>query len=314
MDMGGGSTPLTVATALGTWRLMLGTDLVLLVAGLLYVRRAHRTLPRRGEHWPVGRTACFVGALVVLALTLQSFVDVYGHQLFWLHMIEHLTLIMVVPVLLVLGQPIRLACAGDDGPAIRTRAALRSRTVAALTFPAVGIAAYGAVLVGTHLSGFLGLMSTRMWLHDVEIALYLFSGYLFFLPLLAHEPIERELSYLLRVFVLFIGMTADTVVGVMLMMGPPDGRTGGAIMWVVGDGLMFAVTVLVVAQWMRDTGGQNDTGRWLSAARRSALANMGVDIEADLSDAADADIDNDDAALAAYNRMLAKLNKADHAR
>jgi putative copper resistance protein D len=320
MDMGsgGGLAPLTWATALSTWRLALSVDLVLLVAALLYVRRAHRTLPRRGERWPVSRTAAFLGALVVLAVTLQSSIDVYGHELFWMHMIEHLVLIMVVPVLLVLGQPIKLACAGTDGPAIRTTAALRSRTVSVFTFPAVGLAAYGAVLVGTHLSGFIRLMTTHMWLHDVEIGLYLASGYLFFLPLLAHEPIERELSYPLRVFMTFVGMTADTVVGVMLMMGTQpelgtargwgpapldDLHLGGGIMWVVGDGLMFLVTLLTVAQWMRDTDGQNDTGKWLSSARRSAL-HMDPDADPDV------DIDNDDGALAAYNRMLAGLNRS----
>ena len=85
-----------------------------------------------------------------------------------------------------------------------------------------------------------------------------------------------------------------------------DIHTGGGIMWVIGDGLMFAVTVLVIAQWMGDTERQNDTGKWLESARRSALANMGVDT---VSPDDDADIDDDEAALAAYNRMLAKLNQ-----
>lgn len=327
MDMTGGLPPLTWATALGTWRLWLGTDLVLVVVALLYVRRAHRTLRRRGESWPVARTASFLGALVVLGLTLQSSLDAYGHELFWVHMIEHLLLIMVVPVLLILGQPVRLACSGEDGPALRTTAALRSRTVSGLTFPVVGLALYAVVLVGTHLSGFMQLMLTHMWLHDLEIGLYLAGGYLYFLPLLAHEPIRRALSYPLRVFLLFMGMTADTVIGVMLMMtarepfpayaaqgrtwGPGllgDIHTGGGIMWVVGDGLMFAVLVLVVAQWMRDTERQNDTGRWLESARRSSLANLGVEA---VSQDTEADIDDDEAALAAYNRMLAKLNRAD---
>jgi putative copper resistance protein D len=127
------------------------------------------------------------------------------------------------------------------------------------------------------------------------------------------------------VSLLFLGMTIDTVVGVLLMMtahepfpayaaqgctwGPDlltDIHTGGGIMWVVGDGLMFAVTVIVVAQWMRDTERQNDTGKWLAAARRSTLANLGVDtVDPD----SEADIDDDDAALDAYNRMLAKLHQ-----
>jgi putative copper resistance protein D len=319
MDMTGELPPLTWATALGTWRFAPVATVVVLVAAVLYLRRALRARPA----WPVGRTASFVGALVVLAVTLQSSIDVYGETLFWMHMIEHLLLIMVVPVLVILGQPVRLAGTGDDGPARWTTAALHTRLVSGITFPVVGLVAYAAVLVGTHLFGFMPAMAAHPWLHDVEIVLYLASGYLFFLPLLAHEPIKRELSYPLRVFLLLMGMTADTVVGVMLMMtahaqsyghrmwGPSalsDLHTGGGIMWVIGDGLMFAVTVLVVAQWMGDTERQNDTGRWLEAARRSTLANMGVDaVDPD----SEASVDDDEAALAAYNRMLAKLNQRD---
>jgi len=295
--------PLTWGTAVGTWHLRPVTDAVLLVTAVLYLRRA-----RHG--WPIGRTLCFLGALALLAVTLQSSIDVYGHDLFWVHMIEHLLLIMCVPVLFVLGQPIRLA--GDLIAPI-----LRTRVVSVLTFPPLALAFYAAVLVGTHLTGFMPLMRTHELLHELEIVLYLGSGYLFFLPLLGHEPLRRQLSYPLRVFLLFLGMTADTVVGVLLMMTTrepfrtavlSDIHTGGGIMWVVGDGLMFAVTVLVVAQWMRDTERQNDTGQWLESARRSTLANLGVE---EVNQNTDDDIDDDDAALAAYNRMLAKLNQRD---
>jgi putative membrane protein len=304
MEMAG-LPPLTWDTAVRTWHIAPVTDAVLAVAAGLYLYRAYG----KGARWPLARTASFLGALLLLAVTVQSSVDVYGHELFWLHMIEHLLLIMVVPVLVIMGQPIRLLSTDNE----RAGRVLNTRIVSVITFPLLALALYAAVLVGTHLTGFMQLMLTRMWLHELEIVLYLGSGYLFFLPLLTHEPLARQLSYPLRVFLLFLGMTADTVVGVLLMMTthtPADGyalsdvHTGGGIMWVVGDGLMFAVTVLVVAQWMRDTERQNDTGRWLEAARRSSLANLGVP-------ESDAGIDDDDAALDAYNRMLAKLNQRD---
>ena len=312
MEMAG-LPPLTWGTALSAWHLRPVTDAVLIVSTALYVYRAHRVLPRHGVHWPVGRTVSFVGALAVLAVTLQSSIDVYSHEFFWLHMIQHLLLIMVVPVLFILGQPIRLLTESTDLISEQCSRALLSRVVSVITFPLLALAAYAAVLVGTHLTGFMQTMQTHMWLHEVEIVLYLGSGYLFFLPLLAHEPLRRELSYPLRVFLLLLGMTVDTVVGVMLMMSTQgafplsDIHTGGGIMWVVGDGLMFAVTVLVVAQWMRDTERQNDTGKWLEAARRSTLADLGMEVGAESDD--EVGIDDDEAALAAYNRMLAKLNQ-----
>src|ERR1700760_744059 len=168
MDMAGGLPPLTWASALGTWRLAPVTDVVVLVAAVLYLRRALRT-----PAWPVGRVAAFLGALAVLALTLQSSIDAYGQELFWLHMIEHLLLIMVVPVLLILGQPIRLACTGEDRTATTVSATPRTRLVSFLTFPVIGLVCYAVVLVGTHLFGYMPAMMAHPWLHQLEIVLYL---------------------------------------------------------------------------------------------------------------------------------------------
>jgi putative membrane protein len=318
-----GLAPLTAGTLFGAWQFTPVTDLLVLLAAAGYLWRVHRV-----GSWPAGRTALFLAGLAVLAVTRQSSIDVYGHELFTMHMIEHLLLIMVVPALLVLGQPIRLFSTGEDGTAARTRRFLAGRTASVLTFPLLTLAFYAVVLVGTHLTGFMQQMLLHEWLHPVEIGLYLLSGYLYFLPLLGREPIQRQLSYPLRVFLLFLGMTVDTVVGVMLMMsaeepfpayaaqhrtwGPgllTDIHTGGGIMWVVGDGLMFAITVLVIKQWMGDTERQNDTGKWLESARRSSLAGMGVDA-VDPDD--ESDIDDDEAALAAYNRMLSRLNQQGH--
>lgn len=327
MDMSGGLPPLTLSGLVGTWESAPVTDVIVVVLAVLYLSRAHVRRPADAQRWPIGRTCAFLGSLMVAAVTIQGGIDVYAHELFYLHMCEHLLLIMMVPVLFVLGQPLRLLQEGTDRVARHSRALLDGRAVSVLTFPMLGIACYAAVLVGTHLTGFIQSMLTDMRLHDLEIVLYLVSGYLYLMPLMGHEPLRRELSYPLRLFMLFLGMMVDTIVGVVLMLsthepfpayaaqhrtwGPAlldDIHTGGGIMWVVGDGLMFVIIVLVISQWMSDTERQNDTGQWLEAARRSALASQGVDA-VDPDD--DRSIDDDDAALAAYNRMLSRLHTAD---
>ena len=327
MDMSGNLPPLTFARLVGTWSAAPVTDVIVVLLAVLYLSRAQLRRPSDAARWPIGRTAAFLASLAVAVVTIQSGIDGYGHELFYLHMCEHLLLIMVVPVLFTLGQPLRLLQEGSDRVARHSTKWLEGRTVSVLTFPMLGIAIYAAVLVGTHLTGFMQSMLTDMRLHDLEIALYLLGGYLYLMPLMGHEPMRRQLSYPLRLFMLFLGMMADTIVGVVLMLsaqepfpayaaqhrtwGPAlldDIHTGGGIMWVVGDGLMFVIIVLVISQWMSDTERQNDTGKWLEAARRSALASQGVDT-VDPDD--DRDIDDDEEALAAYNRMLSRLHTAD---
>ena len=81
----------------------------LLACGLLLVGyvSALCAAHRRGAK-PVGpvRVSMFVLGALSLYACLGSSVDGYAMSLFWMHMIEHLTLIMVVPAFLVLGHPL----------------------------------------------------------------------------------------------------------------------------------------------------------------------------------------------------------------
>ncbi len=308
--------PLTTANALSTWRIAWVTDVLVFLACSGYLLRAVR------RHWPVRHTAAFLGGLALLVITMNSAIDAYGRVLFTVHMVQHLLLIMVIPALLVLGRPLGLLAGGDDRLAAVTGRALESKPASVLTFPPLGLACYTIALVGTHVTGFVALMFTRGWAHDVEIVSYLLGGYLFLLPVLGAEPLRRRLSYLTRIFLLLVGMVGDTAVGVALLIqprdpflgfslfdrawGPPplaDIHAGGAIMWVFGDLLMMLISVAIIGLWLRDTPHQNDTGSWLEAARRDTLAaETGVPALARV-----ADVDSDEEALAAYNRMLAKL-------
>jgi putative membrane protein len=101
-------------------------------------------------------------------------------------------------------------------------------------------------------------------------------------------------------------MTVDTFIGITLMMtgDSADMHLAGAFMWFVGDGLMMVVALVIAGQWMADPDRGSDTGAYLEAARRSALASYGDDADAVLNSP---DIDEDEAARLAYNRMLAAL-------
>ena len=72
------------------------------VAAMLYwvggrgYRRAGRE-PRR--------TAAFAAGLVTIVLALDSPIDAYADQLFWVHMLQHVLLLTVAPPLILLGRP-----------------------------------------------------------------------------------------------------------------------------------------------------------------------------------------------------------------
>ena len=88
--------PLELGQLFGQAQARPGVLAAVVLAAVGYLVAAGRV---RG--WNPGRTAAFLGGLVVVLIATCSGIEAYGHVLEWVHMIEHLLLIMVAPVLLV---------------------------------------------------------------------------------------------------------------------------------------------------------------------------------------------------------------------
>ncbi len=180
-------------------------------------------------------------------------------------------------------------------------------------------------------------------MHNAEHVLFLVVGYLFFLPLLGHEPIKWRVSYPIRLLVLALAMPVDTFTGLVLGYAsrgdvvptgprPPgapapvqDLHWAGAIMWIGGDAIMLAFIMIAVWMWAGTTGRRSAAGwrrpaspssRNWSLARphgspvpgnaRGSWPGRRRGVPARRRDGA---ID-DDEHLAAYNEYLARLNAA----
>jgi cytochrome c oxidase assembly factor CtaG len=270
------------------------TGSVLAAAGLYLwgVRRVARRHPARP--WPRWRTAMFLAGLAVVVVATQSGIGAYDDVLFWDHMIQHLMLIMIAPPLLIVGQPITLLLHASRNP-LHTWAkrAVRSRVAGFLTWPVFGCLAYATAIAAAHLTGIANAVESNQTLHDGEHAAFLIIGYLFFLPILGREPIRWRLSYPVRFIILVLIMPVDTFTGLVLGYGnagtpgiPPGPRPswapapvqdlhlGGAVMWIGGDGLMFALMMLVFLMWSTDDRAETSGRGWLEAARRTSLENL----------------------------------------
>jgi putative membrane protein len=316
----------TWQTVLAAWTLSPVADLLLLVATVGYLRLAVRGWAGDTEveagRWPPVRTMCWLLAVLTLVIGLDGPVAVYGEVLFWVHMVQHLLLIMIVPLLLVWAQPLRLVHTAG-GPRARgwVQAAQHARLTRWLSAPLFGLALYTVVVVLTHLTGFQQVSATHGWVRGAELALYLLSGWLLFASLIGAELVPWSLPYLLRLVVLAAGMGADTLTGVVLMLssrplapgygtahpgwGPTllrDQELAGAIMWFGGDLLMMVLMIVVAVQWGRAGSDRQGLGDWLEGARRRAV--LGTDSDA----GGEVDLDDDQRALDAYNATLAALH------
>ena len=100
--------------------------------------------------------AAFLGGLVVVLIATCSGIEAYGHVLEWMHMIEHLLLIMVAPVLLAIGSPLQLVAeALPPRAAAGWRAFLDRPVVGWLTSPPFAAAFYAVCVIGVHLTGLM---------------------------------------------------------------------------------------------------------------------------------------------------------------
>jgi putative copper resistance protein D len=143
-------------------------------------------------------------------------------------------------------------------------------------------------------------------------------------------------SYPTRIFLLFLAMPVDAFTGLVLgsegtnpfpglaqdrpSWAPAplsDVHIGGAVMWVGGAGLMFAIMMTVFFAWTRVTHGDGGLG-WLETARRTnfaAVVGTQKDAQVRRPGAARAaaprnpESVDDDEHLAAYNAYLARLNQ-----
>ena len=100
--------PLTASTYLTEFY----PDLLWLLAALAalgWYLRAVLRLRRQGQGWPLGRSLAWLAGCVALTVATSGGVAVYARVSFSAHMVQHLGLMLAVPLLLVLGAPLTLA-------------------------------------------------------------------------------------------------------------------------------------------------------------------------------------------------------------
>ena len=279
-----------------------------LIAAVLYGAGTYR-LFRRGDRWPIGRALAFVlGLGLVLGMTASG-IGGYGMRLLSVHMVQHMTLSLLAPVLLLLGAPVTLALRALH-PAARGHRAVREYLVAALhsrparflTSALFTLPLFIASLYGLYFTPLFGILMRTWWGHDLMLAHFLIVGLLFFYPLLGVDPAPRRPQPVLGILELLAGMPFHAFFGIAVMMSSAviapffthvlpatwptsalaDQRTAGGIAWAVGEIPTVLVLLVLAAQWRR-------------ADNRAAVR---ADRAADR---------NHDAELAAYNQHLADL-------
>ncbi len=236
------------------WQPNWSVDVIAVVAGLAYLIAA-----RRVRGWPSWRTASFVAGVGCVVVALQSGIDAFGDRMLSDHMIQHLLLLELAPLLLLGGRPAILTLRAAPR-AHRPKIARRLMRLSPLTRPLSCLAIFSAVVLATHLPGFYDATLSDATLHELEHSLYLGAGLLLWWPMLDGDPVvSHRVGGLGRLVYVIAAMVPMTLIGAYLYRDPTvlyhpyaaaartlgisavgDQQRAGATMWVLGSSLMVA--------------------------------------------------------------------------
>jgi putative membrane protein len=256
---------------LTTWDFRLDVSVYLALSAAVFTASWLRLRRRGGHRLAAGwRLVSFLAGLGILGLAMMSAIDLWAERLFFMHMIQHLLLIMVVPPLLLLANPFPFMLWGLPGgrelgrrlftPSARFRRALRG-----LTRPGMVWVTFVAVLWSWHDPYLYGLAQGPGWIHDLEHLLFFGTGMLFWWHAIGAGPrLHGRLSPLARIGYLLAAGVANLLPGVIIALADtplypyyaavsrPAGITllqeqslSGIIMWVPGT-MMYWMAALVI--------------------------------------------------------------------
>jgi putative copper resistance protein D len=254
-------------------------SLLALAMALLYTAGLVR-LHRRGDRWPVGRTVAWMSGVAVMAFVTLSGVMTYGMTMLSAHMVQHMTLAMVVPLLLVLGAPVTLALRamppakrGHVGPRERVLSVMHSRVVRFVTHPVVVFLIFVTAAPMVYFSGLFAYAMANHTGHMLMSLHFLLGGYLFYEVLIGTDPLPRRPAYPIRVVMVLAAAGFHAFFGVGVMMSArliagdyyrllgteipwlpdtlADQRVAGGITWGFGELPALAVLMVLLVQWSR---------------------------------------------------------------
>ena len=251
------------------WSLDPSLVYVALAAALYLVGSQGRNRPK-----PLQALAFFAGLLTIV-IALDSPIDDYADQLFWVHMLQHILLLTVAPPLFLLGRP---------WPRMWRAFPLRPRTkiarsialshwmaqVRALARPLPAWILFNATFLAWHIPAAYDATLRSGGAHAFEHALFFFIGLLFWARVIDPGPLRPRLVWPVRIAYAASTMVVGWLLAITLVIVPhpiygyyaalatrpggisalTDQQFAAGMMWVPGS-LAYTITfILGFYRWL----------------------------------------------------------------
>jgi putative membrane protein len=245
-------------------------------AALLYWLGGRTSATRHSDRW---QTIYFCGGLLTILIALDTPVDELAQKLLWVHMTQHVLLLLVAPPLLALARPWTRMWRGLPLALRRSVAGYIARSPSAgplrgaarlLKGPVTSAALFIVVLIGWHLPVAYDATLNSAFLHDIEHVSFFAVALLFWTRVIDSSPWRSPLSEPGKVAYLTVALVTSWALAVVIELASAPlyshyadlaSRPGGisaltdqqlaaGVMWVPGSVPLLVAILLVVHRWL----------------------------------------------------------------
>lgn len=213
---------------------------------------------RHHKQWPLYRMTFFVFGIICAIITVIGPLGKLAHTNFIAHMIGHLLLGMLAPLLIVLAAPMTLLFRSLPVTSARSIArVLKSHPVRVLMNPAFTSLLNIGGLWLLYTTDLYSLMLENVFLH-VLIHFHVFlAGYVFTASMIYIDPTPHRLSFVYRASMMVIALSGHAILSKFIYANPPDGvaveqaKIGGMLMYYGGDAIDIIIICILCFQWYK---------------------------------------------------------------
>jgi putative membrane protein len=215
------------------------------------------------------RELAFVAGLASIVIALDSPIDYYADELFWVHMVQHILLLTIAPPLFLLGGPWprmwRAVPLRPRTQLARTVAQARwTSPIRALSRPLPAFILFNATIIGWHIPAAYDATLRYGTVHVCEHAMFFFTGLLFWARVIDPGPLRPRLVWPVRIGYTAGAMVVGWMLAITLVLVPhaiysyysalpsrpggisalTDQQLAAGVMWVPGS-LAYTITLLI---------------------------------------------------------------------
>jgi putative membrane protein len=213
---------------------------------------------KKYKKWPVYRTYSWIAGALCIAGSIIGPLGQKSHSDFTVHMVGHLFLGMLAPLLMVVGSPIKLA--------LRTLHVKNARRLSFLlkAWP-IRLVSHPVVATSLNIGGLWILYTTDLYrvmtmspfLHALLHLHVFLAGYLFTASIIYIDPSPHRYSFTYRLSVLVLALAGHGILSKYIYGHPPIGvpvdqaESAGVIMYYGGDAIDIILIFIFFQHWYK---------------------------------------------------------------